>query len=138
MARLQEQDRYEDVIKSIEFPCRELGDSVPKVFISGGDFTPGEDDFLEMYSSVSMDHLNYEEQLRKDEEDEERLINSVIQEEIANNFHNHVAWAHRDGTMGARHMQAQFEARLQSTGAEIQELCKRRLELRLNTRDMVE
>ena len=91
MARLQEQDRYNDLIKSIESPCRELGCSVPDVFVSGGDFTPGEDDFLEMFSSVSMDHLKYEQEVRKEEEDEERLINSVIQEEIANNFRNHTA-----------------------------------------------
>ena len=80
----------------------------------------------------------FELQLRRDEEQEEQLVNSAIQAEIAYNFPTYASWAHREGTMSAKHRLAKFEDKLRATGAELRELRKKRTELRLNTRDMVE
>ena len=93
MALLQECDRYEDLLKAMQSPCSELGTRVPEMVMTGEDWVLGEDDFLDMYSDDTMNHITLGAKLRHDEQEEERLINIVIKEEVAANFTNHAGWA---------------------------------------------
>ena len=138
MAKLHEEDIYQEVVRCIEFPCKELGCAAPGSFPSAKEPIPGEDEFVQMFGKVQQDRRNYKLQVRRDEEEEEQLVNTVIQAEIAYNFPNYASWAHREGTTSARRRLEKFEDKLWATGAELRELRKKRTELRLNTRDMVE
>ena len=64
MAKLQEEEMYQEVVQCIKFLCKELGCAAPGSFPSVKEPIPDETEFVQMFGEIQQERRSYEQQLR--------------------------------------------------------------------------
>ena len=137
LAKKAEKEAYDAAYQWICDNEVDLGETL-RLFDGMTEWIEGEDDLVDIFSTLQMQKSDSSDHARRAEADEEARMQQVIKEVIGSNFSNSAAWHRRRGTMSGRRMVQRFEERLHEAGIHARIMRRRRTELGLANLDLEE